>query len=208
MRRASRGFHLSSCAMLPWMRPTRSGVPSRVSAPSAIRHAPHPPTPASTTAVAAMTAIRWRPRNSTAHASAALTNATSADNPYTPSTLASCATGRTVTWLLPSGTHGNPPKRYPRANSVATHAAGINSSAPVPARLTSRAVISAVKRGKQREIGGQQQHRQQRHRHRQPAELADDGAGPVDGADEIEQPRREAKVKARSGGCRLASAPR
>ena len=81
MRRASPDFHLSSCGMLAWMRPTRIGVPALVSAASATRIAPHAPVATSTTAVAAIAATRWRPAASAAYATAALTNATSAVTP-------------------------------------------------------------------------------------------------------------------------------
>src|SRR5262245_30261327 len=58
-------------------------------------------------------------------ASAAFTAATSIDTPYTPTMLAICAMGRTVTWLYPSRTHGKPMSgMYVRPSSVATHATG------------------------------------------------------------------------------------
>ena len=114
------------------MSPTRSDVPSRVSEPSATLDDPQAAIPTSNTTVAAMAIARDRPVVNNANAIAALTNATSADSPYTPNTLATCATASIVTWLLPSGTHGKPPNRKPRRYSVATHAAGAKKSADRP----------------------------------------------------------------------------
>src|SRR6187401_643150 len=131
------------------MSPTRSDVPSRVSEPSATLDDPQAAIPTSNTTVAAMAVARDRPVVNNANAIAALTNATSADSPYTPNTLASCATGTIVTWLLPSGTHGKPPMmNVPRQYSVATHAQGNNSNPRSPARRISRAVSQALTAGK------------------------------------------------------------
>src|SRR5688572_5402711 len=73
---------------------------------------------ASTRATApASQAIDGPDRTIAKYAAAALTAATSADNPKTPTTLANCATGSTVVWLYPSRTQGNPLQKYVRASS-------------------------------------------------------------------------------------------
>src|SRR4051794_7890716 len=99
------------------MRPTRIGEPERVHSALAARRLPHPATARTTTRTAnrgaylerrdrrARRATKSRSTDSAnsafknASASAALTDATSIDTPYTPNRLANCAIGSTLVWL-------------------------------------------------------------------------------------------------------------
>src|SRR4051794_31498712 len=99
------------------MRPTRIGEPERVHSALAARRPPHAATAKTTTRTVNMGAYlerrdrsARRERNSlsadsansafkNASASAALTDATSIDTPYTPNRLANCAIGSTLVWL-------------------------------------------------------------------------------------------------------------
>src|SRR6185295_9542787 len=79
---------------------------------------------------------------------AALTSATSAETPNTPTTLADCATGSTVVWLIPSRSQGNPDQKYVRPNSVVTQIAGASMTLRGPNLEFSHASASAKSPGK------------------------------------------------------------
>ena len=182
-----------ACATFPCISPTRMGVPSRVNDPSATRHEPQAASPTRSMAVDTPAISRDRPELSSANAIEALTNATSADSPYTPNTLANCATASTVTWLLPRGTQGNPPKSTPRKYSVATHAAGAKNNADRPARVNQPREHHRRDCRKDGQVGGEQQHRQDSEYHRHPAEDRQHAARPVHGAREVHQPGHHAE---------------
>src|SRR5262245_2466330 len=84
------------------MSPTFTGTPARVSASSDNRRAPHTPIAATRPASTAAGTHRSRDvRPTIMSATAALTATSSADSPYTPTRLATCAIGSTVTWQRP-----------------------------------------------------------------------------------------------------------
>jgi hypothetical protein len=93
---ASDGFHLSSCAMLPWTSPTCNGVPSRDEAPSRSAARPTRRRPSSTgrrAGPAAVTSATGQRHRESAVASSARKH----ESRTRPPTLASCATGSRVT---------------------------------------------------------------------------------------------------------------
>ena len=147
MRRASRGFHLSSWAMLPCTRPTRSGVPSRVSDPSAMRRLPQPPTAASTMTAAAIASDPL----------AAGRKQRDRDGGIDERHQRGDAVHAKHARQLRDGQHLHlaVAERHPRkaAEQVAagelraTHAAGVSHSAAMPARLRRRLTITAVSAG-------------------------------------------------------------
>src|SRR5436190_20658984 len=114
------------------MSATRTRSPCLVQSLRATRAAPHQATtstsatvmtggPSRLNAARGVDAPSAGPDATVDQASAALTAATSIETPYTPNTLASCATGSTAAWLYPSSTQGNPVSREVRPSSVATH---------------------------------------------------------------------------------------
>ncbi len=135
-----------------------------------------------------------------AYTIAALTNATSAERPYTPITLATCATARTVTWLLPSGTHGKPPKRI-RADTQ-SRPTRRRKEERRPARTCNQAGEHHGRdRRVDRQICSEQQHRHDRQDHGHPAEHGQHAAGPIDRACEVHQSGHQPNQNARRGGC-------
>ena len=138
---ARAGFHLSVCAMLPWIKPTLIGVPC-VSVFDASRRPPQIDTTTISTIDVAAAITRRRPVEIAATAKPTLSSATNSESPWTPTTLASCAIGRNVTIVLPSGIHGKPPIRMPRRYSIETHAAGASHSPATRKRRTQIAVIA------------------------------------------------------------------
>ena len=84
--------------------------------------------------VPAKHSARVRPAASAVAANPTLINATKADSPWTPTRLASCTIGSSVTIVLPRGIHGKPPNRNPRVYSAATHVAGASANPTSPNR--------------------------------------------------------------------------
>ncbi len=110
--------------MLPWINPTVIGSPE-FKVFEASRRPPHSDTITSSPTVRVAAIVRRVPDVIAATATPALSVATNHDNPSTPVTLASCATGNSVIIVLPSGIHGKPPSTsVPRIHSIDTHTAG------------------------------------------------------------------------------------
>ena len=174
MRRASRGFHLSSCAMLPCTRPTRSGVPSRVER-SVARSAgcPSRRRSTSTTAAAAIASCARRPAASSANAIAGIDERHEAGETVDAEHARELRDGQHL--------HLAVAERHPRkaAEQVAAQELRGRPMPPArataprrPARLTRRLTISAVSAGNNARYAASSSHREQRHRRRQPAECA------------------------------------
>ena len=106
------------------------------------RQPPHTETIRINTSDVPADTICRRPFETAAIANPAFSNPTKSDSPCTPTTLASCAIGRNVTMVLPSGIHGNPPIRMPRRNSIATHTAGASHRPATRKRRIKIAVIA------------------------------------------------------------------
>ena len=142
------GAHFWSCGTSPCTSPTRTAVPVRVRRESRRRARPQREREATSTAASATATSPDRSRATVAIASEADTSTTRNDTPYTPTTLALCATGSTVVCVYPTSAQGKPPKNSVRASSVATHAAGESRSPRAPNRRTATATAAANAAGK------------------------------------------------------------
>ena len=191
---ARAGFHLSVCAMLPWIKPILIGVPLVSSLPAS-RMPPQTDTSAISASVppAAIrrAAIRRRGERSAdlrppPQSPRSRTRRTARDR-RRRAALASCAIGSSVTIVLPSGIHGKPPKMMPRRYSIETHAAGARHSPPMP----NRRVRIADDRADHGDVGRHVEREQRRddhgHEHRQAAKRRHRGAGPIHRAREVNE---------------------
>jgi hypothetical protein len=154
---------------------------------------PHPATAASSTITTAIARMRRPPRVSIENAIDAFTIATSADRPYTPNRLASCATGSTVTWTVA--------QRYPRKTTEEISAqelrgdprGGRNEQGRRTNPPDQDAGYQRRNGRVKRQIGRQQQHREDSDRRCELTESRDHCARPIDRADEVDHSRDKAE---------------